>query len=125
MAVTNDYVLFGANIFFFASVYDGSDLDWIYKPTSSACPGSIQGGRFAQLRNVDGTYTSTPVPAQNADPSGTGWVVGSTDPTTATANTVSVFSVTKKSDGTPLLTGPTAVPVVQYGVPASAPSPSG
>jgi hypothetical protein len=121
MAVTNDYVLFGANIFFFASVYNGSDLDWISKPTSSTCPASLVGGQFAKLRNVDGTYTSTPVPVQNADPSGTGWVVGSTDPTTATANTLSVFSVTAKSDGTPLLTGPTAVPVAQYGVPASAP----
>jgi hypothetical protein len=120
MAVTNDFVLIGANVFLFESVYNGSDVDWVTKGPSSSCPSSLAGGRFAQLRNTDGSYTSTPVPAVNADPSSTGWVVGTADPGTGSGSVLSVFKVTNNG-GSPVLSGPTTIGVAPYSVPAAAP----
>ena len=120
MAVTNDFVLIGANIFSFFGSYNGSDLDWVHKPTTSACPASIGGGRFAALKNANGSLTSTPVPAVNADPSSTGWVVGSADVGTGSANFLTVFRVTRDSSGNPALSPGTAVAVGPYSTPASA-----
>jgi hypothetical protein len=110
-----------SNVFFFSVVYNGSDLDWIRKPTSSTCPGTLSGGRFAALTNADGSLTSTPVPAVNADPSSTGWVVGSVDVGTGSGSVLSVFKVTKDASGNPVLGGAQTIPVAPYSVPASAP----
>jgi len=121
--VTNDFVLIGANLFFFAAVYNGSDLDWVRKPTSSSCPASVTGGKFSKLMNADGSMTSTPVPAVLADPSSTGWVVGSIDPTVQTSGTgnfLSVFKVTKDASGDPLLGPASPIPVDPYSIPAAA-----
>jgi hypothetical protein len=123
MAVTSDYVLIGNNTFFFLSTYNGSDLDWVNKPTSSTCPASLTGGKFSSLRNADGSLTSTPVPAVNADPSSVGWVVGDADVSSGSANFLSVFEVTKGANGNPVLGPATAIPVASYSVPASAPQP--
>ncbi|HEY8871184.1 MAG TPA: hypothetical protein VIM30_17580, partial [Candidatus Limnocylindrales bacterium] len=120
MAVTNDFVLIGANIFYFSSIYNGSDLDWIQKPTTSICPASIAGGRFAALKNSNRSLTSTPVPAVNADPSSVGWVVGSADVGTGSANFLSVFKVTKDVNGNAAISSATSIPVAPYSMPASA-----
>jgi hypothetical protein len=119
--VTNDLVLIGANVFFFFSIYTGSDVDYLDKPTSSTCPSSLVGGSFRKLKNADGSLTSTPVPAVNADPTNTGWIVGSVDPSaTGSGNVLSVFKVTRNSSGVPTLSPPTSVPVSPYSIPASA-----
>ncbi len=123
MAVTDDYVLVGSNGFFLLSSYTGSNLDWVHKPPTGSCPASLDGGHLAQLRNADGSLTSTPVPAVNADPSSTGWIVGSIDVGTGSGAYVSVFELTKGSNGDPVLGPATPIPVEPYSVPASAPQP--
>lgn len=123
MAVTKDFVLIGANIFFFSSTYTGSDVDWLYKPPTSSCPSSLGGGTFAKLKNADGSLTSTPVPAVNADPTATGWVVGTEDPGTGSSSVLSAFKVTKQGDGTPALSAPTTIGVPAFRVPGDAPQP--
>ncbi len=123
MAVTQDFVLIGANIFFFSAIYNGSDVDWLYKPPTDSCPSSLGGGKFSQLKNADGSYTSTPVPAVNADPTSTGWIVGTKDPATGNSNVLSVFRVTKQGDGTPALSAAMTIGVPAFSVPADGPQP--
>jgi len=123
LAVTNDFVLIGSNDFYLFSTYTGSNLDFVYKPPTASCPANVTGGQFQQLRNADGTLTSTPEPAVNADPSSTGWVVGSQDVGTGSGNYLSVFQVTKNEQGAPVLGPAASVPVAPYSVPASAQQP--
>ena len=122
LAVTPDFVLVGANVFLLAAFYSGSDVDWFQKPTSSTCPGSLGGGGiFAKLKNADGTPTSTPEPAVSADTSSAGWVVGSADVGTGSANRLSVFRVTKNGSGSAVISAATPIAVAPYSVPANAP----
>jgi hypothetical protein len=64
---------------------DRSDVLWISKPQGSApittCPASttFKAGKFADIRNQDGTQAFTPVPAIQIDPSNFGYVVSSSD----------------------------------------------
>jgi len=125
LAVTQDFVLVGTNVFLLASIYQGSDLDWFQKPAASpgtaGCPPSLgAGGIFSSLTNANGSKTSTPVPAVNADPSATGFVVGSANVGTGSANYLSVFKVTKGGTGSAVLSTVTSVPVASYSTPADA-----
>jgi hypothetical protein len=123
LGVTTDYVLIGSNDFLLAALYNGSNVNWLAKPTDPNCPGTIgPGGTFSSLRNADGSLTSTPVPAVNADPSGTGYVVGSVDVSNGPGSVISVFKVTRNaSTGAPTMSGPYSVSVPAYSVPADAP----
>ncbi len=123
LGVTRDFVLIGSNDFLLASFYNGSNVNWLAKPTDPSCPGTIgPGGTFASLKNADGSLMSTPVPAFSADPSSTGYVVGSVDVGTGSGNVLSVFKVTKNVLGNPTLSGPYSVSVpLAYSVPADAP----
>lgn len=121
LGVTRDFVLIGSNVFLLSAIYNGSNVNWLAKPTDPSCPGTIgPGGTFAALKNADGSLTSTPVPAVSADPSGTGYVVGSIDVGTGSGSVLSVFKVTRGSTGTPTLSGPYPVSVAAYAVPANA-----
>ena len=120
MAVTNDFVLIGSNDFYFLSQYVGSNLDYVYKPPADSCPSSLAGGQFQQLRNADGSLSSTPVPVVNADPTSTGWVVATQDVGTGPGTYISVFRVTKNEAGQPVLDPAVSIPVESYTVPASA-----
>ena len=124
-----DFVLWGVNAFSGGVSYSGSDVDWIAKPAGGAgaitsCPtGGFLGGVFNAVNNADGTKTSTPVPAVQADSSPTGWVVGSHD---GSGSSLTVFSVTRDaSTGAAVLGPPGAVAVASYSVPANAPQPGG
>ena len=123
LAVTQDFVLVGANIFLLLSFYTGSDIDWWVKPTNPVCPGSLgAGGKFEGVRNVDGSYMSTPVPAVAADRSSGGWVVGTADVSTSgSASFVTVYKVDRNAQGYASLSGPKAVSVDAYDMPANAP----
>jgi hypothetical protein len=125
LGVTRDFVLIGSNVFLLGAYYTGSNVNWMVKPTDPACPGSLgAGGTFSGLRNADGSQTSTPVPAVSADPSGTGYVVGSVDPGTGTGSALSVFKVTRDpSTGYAAISGPNPIIVPAYSMPASAPQP--
>jgi hypothetical protein len=124
LAVTSDYVLIGSNVFLLSALYKGSDVDWFVKPASNpsdnTCPSSLgAGGIFSKLKNADGSLTSTPVPAVNAESSSTGWIVGSANVGSGSAAYLSVFKVTKGVNGA-VISGPTALSVASYSVPADA-----
>jgi len=105
---SRDFLLIGANIYA-VEAYVGSDIDWITKPPSahpfSTCPApsKFKQGQDVAILNADGaTFASDPNPAQQMDPSGTGWVVAVPDETNsgATGNFLTIFPVTKNPDGT-------------------------
>ena len=122
MAVTQDFVLVGTNVFLLAAYYTGSDVDWFQKPTDPVCPAQLgAGGIFSNLKNANGSQTSTPEPAVSADATSGGWIVGSADVGTGTANYVTVFKVTKNAQGGAAISAPTAVTVGSYQMPANAP----
>jgi hypothetical protein len=124
LGVTRDFVLIGANVFNLFGQYVGSDVDWFIKPAASQCPGSLgAGGVFKGLKNTDGAFTSTPVPAVNADPISTGWVVGSVDVGAGSGSMLTLFAVTRNAAGYGVISAPTAIPVSPYSVPPDAPQP--
>ena len=122
MAVTQDFVLVGTNVFLLAAFYTGSDVDWFQKPTDPVCPAQLgAGGIFGNLKNANGSQTSTPEPAVTADATSGGWIVGSADVGTGSANYLTVFKVTKNAQGYASISAPTAVTVGSYQMPANAP----
>ena len=122
MAVTQDFVLVGTNVFLLAAFYSGSDVDWFQKPTDPVCPAQLgAGGIFSNLKNANGSQTSTPEPAVSADATSGGWIVGSADVGTGSANYLTVFKVTKNAQGYAAISAPSAVTVGSYQMPANAP----
>ncbi len=122
---TQDFLLIGVNVFNSAGTYLRSDVDWITKPPAGpTCPSatSFLTGQRTSLLNADGTKAFTPVPANQTDTSSSGWIVAAKDLTGGSASSLSVFSVTKKADGTANIAGTgTSVSVASYAVPPSAP----
>ncbi len=122
MAVTQDFVLVGANVFLLLSFYVGSDVDWFLKPTDPVCPAQLgPGGIFGNVKNANGTQTSTPEPAVSADATSGGWIVGSADVGTGSASFLSLFKVTKNAQGSAAMSAPTPITVPSYQMPANAP----
>ncbi len=122
MAVTQDFVLVGTNVFLLAAFYTGSDVDWFQKPTDPVCPAQLgAGGIFSNLKNANGSQTSTPEPAVSADLTSGGLIVGSADVGTGSANYLTVFKVTKNAQGYAAIGAPSAVAVGSYQMPANAP----
>jgi hypothetical protein len=84
---TRDFLLIGIN--FYPSLSNlhatQSDVLWVTKYKDQApvttCPASstFKAGKFANIRNQDGTQAWTPVPAIQVDPSKTGFVMSSSD----------------------------------------------
>jgi hypothetical protein len=116
---TRDSLLIGVNRlqnFGDVNLQTGSDVDWMTKPagtgTITTCPAqsTFQTGRVAGLTMSDGSMINAPVPAQQTDPSTTGWIV--TIPT-LTNTQLPLFQVTENADGTPnIATNPTSAPTV-------------
>lgn len=122
MAITQDFVLVGTNVFLLAAFYVGSDVDWFHKPTNPICPAQLgAGGVFGNLKNANGTQTSTPEPAVSADLTSGGWIVGSADVGTGSANYLSLFKVTKNAQGDAAISAATPITVASYQMPANAP----
>jgi hypothetical protein len=122
---STDFLLIGANIFDAHDNFVRADVNWVSKPPAgTSCPssGSFLHGQTTDLRNADGSQAGTPVPANQVDSSHTGWVVAAEDVSKAPSTTISVFRVTRNSDGTAHLpaTG-TAITVPSYAMPAAAP----
>jgi hypothetical protein len=92
----------------------------------TTCPAAntIVSGKQTALLNADGaTLSSTPEPAQQADPSSDGWIVSVPDPTNsgASGTELELYHVTKNLDGTPNIPQvATAVSVPAYSPPAPA-----
>ncbi len=84
---TKNFLMIGVN--FYPTINNlhatESDLLWISKPQGQSpvttCPAAstFKSGKFANLRNQDGTQAFTPVPAIQTDPSSTGFVVTMSD----------------------------------------------
>jgi hypothetical protein len=124
LAVTQDFVLVGTNVFLLASFYTGSDVDWFQKPTDPACPAQLGGGGiFGSLKNADGSATSTPEPAVSADATSGGWIVGSADVGTGSASFLTLFKVTTNASGSAVITAPMRIGVSSYSMPDNAPQP--
>ncbi len=122
MAVTQDFVLVGTNVFLLAAFYSGSDVDWFQKPTDPVCPAQLgAGGIFSNLKNANGSQMSTPEPAVSADATSGGWIVGSADVGTGSANYLTVFKVTKNAQGSAVISAASTVTVGSYSMPANAP----
>src|SRR6266550_77935 len=122
LAVTQDFVLVGTNVFLLAAFYVGSDVDWFQKPTDPVCPAQLgAGGIFGNLMNANGTQTSTPEPAVSADATSGGYVVGSADVGTGSASFLTLFKVTKNAQGYASISAPTPITVASYQMPANAP----
>src|SRR5437762_1281836 len=100
--MTNDFILIGVNRFDHSlTTYLGPDVAWTTKPPTgmiTTCPSaaSFTQGVQANLLNADSSQASTPVPANNADPSGIGYVVANHDVSSGgTSNSLSIYTVTK------------------------------
>jgi hypothetical protein len=131
LGTTSDFLLIGVNIYPNLVTFLESDVGWISKPKGSntfrKCPsaGSFKLGKQTALLNDDGaTLSSTPEPAQQADPSSTGWIVSVPDPTNsgATGDKLELYKVTKNQNGTANIQKvgtPVAVP--NYSPPPPAP----
>lgn len=127
---SRDFLLIGANIYA-VEAYVGSDIDWISKPRGRAairtCPdaSAFHQGKQTAIKNADGqTFASDPNPAQQADPSATGWVVAVPDETNsgATGNFLTIFKVTRNQDGTANIPNAgTQVSVAAFAPPPPAP----
>jgi len=84
---TKNFLMIGVNFYpTFSNLHaTESDLLWISKPQGQSpvttCPAAstFKSGKFANLRNQDGTQAFTPVPAIQTDPSKNGFVITMSD----------------------------------------------
>ncbi|MGZ4150358.1 MAG: hypothetical protein ACXVQJ_09985 [Actinomycetota bacterium] len=118
---TADYLLIGANIY---SGQVEADLMWLPKPAAgSGCVdlGAGTHGVVGPLAYGDGQPAFTPVPANQIDPSSTGYVVAAADPYTyKQPDFLAVWTVTKGAGGAPVVSAARDVAVPSYDVPSSA-----
>jgi hypothetical protein len=128
LGMTADFLLIGVNVFAVNGSYSGSNVAWISKPQGSApvtaCPAqsSFSLGKSGTLLNSDGTDLATPVPAVETDSRSQGWVVGNADLTSVpSANYVTIYKVTKASNGAASIALAGSVTVPSYSMPPPAP----
>jgi hypothetical protein len=134
---SNGFLMIGVNHYAnqFASSSDRSDLLWIDKPqgsgTITTCPAAstFLAGKFANLRNQDGTQAFTPVPAIEDDSLGNGYVVASHDiecpPTCGSGNIITLFVVRPSSTNAsiPTIVATHSITVPTYAAPSTAGAP--
>jgi hypothetical protein len=124
------FILIGVNTFSNNSqfgTYVSSDVVWISKPAAgviTSCPAdtAFKKGVKAALKTDTGSNIATPVPAQQTDTAGKGWIVATTYPGAGSGNGIYLFSV-KKDPGTGnaiIPTNGTKVVVPAYRIPPSA-----
>jgi hypothetical protein len=119
---TLNFDLIGANVFSSATgSFVGSDLVAItHPPAGTTCPAASTFGLTVKqgLRNADGTLAFTPVPANQTDSSGIGWVVANSSLSTQ----LSLFKVTKAADGSAVIqSSGTNLGVASFSTPPNAP----
>jgi hypothetical protein len=120
---TQDFLLIGTNNSNKeVGGYVGSNLYSITKPTSgTTCPdkSTFTVDQKQNLKDASGTQAFDIVPANQVDSSGTGWVVARAG--SLPANKLSIYKVTKNSDGSVNVSTTMGLSVSQYKVPADAP----
>ena len=119
---TQDLLLIGANAFDTNDSFLGADLNSITKPPAgSNCPdkSTFTTSTTQNLKTGDGTTRAfTPVPANQIDTNGTGYVVAR--PVSLPATKLSIYQVTKNANGTANVSAAHDLTVPSYTVPANA-----
>ncbi|MFL5910878.1 MAG: beta strand repeat-containing protein [Gaiellaceae bacterium] len=121
---TSGSLLIGANVFDFDGFYTGSDIDYFRKPPSGTdCPsfGSLTYGVAASGIGAAGDWATTLVPAQQADPDGSGWVVASNLDGVTGNTSLSLYPVSDDGSGHAVVGTPSSVSVPSFGIPPNAP----
>jgi hypothetical protein len=134
----NDFIFIGSNVFSDVAApnytFETATLWAIAKPApgDASCAGTGNAYYFADaahpLLNQDGTFAYTPIPANTADASATGWVISAHTP--LSGDNVYLGPQTKlelwhfsSSGGSPVLTADGSVNVPSFDIPAPAPQP--
>jgi hypothetical protein len=119
---TQNFWVLGVNVFT-GNTFTGSDILAITKPAAgSTCPAAASFGVTVKsdVTNADLTPAFTPVPANQTDTAGTGWVVAR--PATLPASFLTVFKITRSATtGAAVISTGSNVAVPSYDVPANAP----
>ncbi len=128
---TKNFILIGVNFYpsFSSDHATSGDLLWTQKPkgqgTITTCPAEGKHGIFKGLKNGDGTQAFTPVPAIQADPSGSGYVVASTDiecpPICGKGTQLTLFKVTNNGGQAAMKLKGKSVTVGKFTSPPDAP----
>jgi hypothetical protein len=125
---TSDFVLVGANVFDNAtSGFVRSDVDWITKPPAgTSCSASLHTGLQTNLKHANNNQAFTPVPANQTDGSGNGWII---DTDFVNPTRISLFTVASDGGNPPSAViqqtaGATAT-IPTWSVPANAPQSGG
>lgn len=121
---SRDFVIIGVNTYTGnQATYLGSDLVAIAKPPSgSSCPdaSTFETGEKLTLRDGNNAKTFSPVPANEIDQSGTGYVVARNG--SLPSNRLWFYRVVRKSSGAPKFSGPGSLTVADYALPPDAPA---
>jgi len=112
------YALIGVNVFS-GKFFTGSDLIAINKPGGSGCQDSPKRKVKSDLMSNDSTFAFTPVPANEIDTKGNGWVVAV--PSSLPSKKLSIFKVQKENGEAKIQKTATPLKVGDYSPPANAP----
>lgn len=128
MGDTEHFLLVGVNVFTDAfSQFVSSDLAWMEKPAAGPltdCPSaaSLLHGLFRDLRHADGSQAFTATPAQQTDPSTTGYLVSAADVYNKPGEFLSIIPVTENgTSGQPELGAARTLAVPTFEIPPNAP----
>lgn len=115
---TSAFLLIGSNLF--DPGYIGSDVAWVTKPgPGTSCPDLFANHLPNPLLDSDGAPAFTPVPANQTDTSGTGYVAAASDPFASTGDFLDTYPVSTN------FANPIGLPVRHnvpaYNLPANAP----
>jgi hypothetical protein len=113
------FALIGVNVFT-GDFFTGADALAITKPSSgSGCPSSLKLKAKSDLKSNDSTFAFTPVPANEIDTKGTGWIAAV--PSSLPSKKVSLFKVQKKNGEAKIQKTATQLKVNSYSAPSNAP----
>jgi hypothetical protein len=118
---TRDFLVISGDRFNTSGAFVGTDVTWIAKPgPGSTCPpeGSVKSG-IQSITNPDGSIPYAPTAARQVDAGGTGWVVATSSYSSSTSLTL--WGVTRNSDGTAEIGTPVSLAVPPYNNPPRAP----
>jgi hypothetical protein len=112
------YALIGVNVFS-GQFFTGADAIAINKPSGSGCQSSPKMKTKSDLMSNDSTFAFTPVPANEIDTKGTGWIVAV--PSSLPSKKLSLFKVTKDNGEAKIQKTATQLTVGDYDAPPNAP----
>ena len=112
------YALIGVNVFN-GNFFTGADAIAINKPSGSGCQSSPKIKVKSDLMSNDSTFAFTPVPANEMDTKGNGWIVAV--PSSLPSKKISIFKVQKENGEAKIQKTATQLNVGDYSAPPNAP----